>query len=54
MEYNFNHNNPYPTDFLNDFPTLNFAKEHKQLLKFGTIQDMMTNDVSPSDSSPNY
>ena len=50
-----NFEKPYTKDFINYLPPpITFVNDHKKLLNFGTLQNMMSTECSPSQSSPNY
>jgi hypothetical protein len=48
-----NFDKPYSKDFTNYFPAITFVNDHKKLLNFGTLQNMMSTEGSPSNTPPN-
>ncbi len=54
IEEEFN-DKPYQKDFTNYFPVyITFVNDHKKLLNFGTLQNMMSTEGSPTQSPPDY
>jgi len=53
IEEEFN-DKPYQKDFTNYFPAITFVNDHKKLLNFGTLQNMMSTEGSPTQSPPDY
>ncbi len=47
-----NFDKPYSKDFTNYFPAITFVNDHKKLLNFGTLQNMMSTEGSPTQSPP--